>query len=83
MFYLTGSSTKNLEKIVKMDLSIQMGIINYVKHRHTICLKFGGRFFTSLSMLGLEEKARICSAIKENLSLYCSRFTAFGVAVIN
>ena len=43
-----------LEFIDKMDLTIEMGIFNNVRHRHAICFKFGNRFFTSLSMLGLE-----------------------------
>ena len=34
-----------------------MKILNNVKHRHAICLKFGGRYFTSLAMLRWEAKA--------------------------
>ena len=40
-------------------------------------------FFTSLTMLTYEAKASICSAIKENLILYCHKFAALAVAVIN
>ena len=60
-----------------------MRIFNDINHRHAICLKLGDRFFTSLTMLGLEGKASICSEIKENLILYCRRFLAFVVALIN
>ena len=60
-----------------------MRIFSNAKHCHTICLKFGDRFFTYLSMLGLEAKASICSAIKENLVLYCPKFSVFVVAAIN
>ena len=34
-------------------------------------------------MLGLEAKVSICSTIKENLFLYCRKFSAFAVAIIN
>ena len=43
-----------------------------VKHGHTICLKFGDRLCTCLTMLELKEKASIC--------LYCCKFSVFVVA---
>ena len=66
-----------------MNLTIQMGIFINVKHFNVMFLKFGGSFFTSLTMLGLEAKVSICSAIEENLILYCPKFSTFVVAVIN
>ena len=56
-----------LEFSDKMDLTIKLRILNNEKHRHEICLKFGDRRFTFLTMLGIEAKTIICSAIKENL----------------
>ena len=64
-----------------MDLSIRMIIIFNVKHRHAIRLKFGDKFLTSLNELVFQLKASICSTIKENLLLYCRKFSAFVVAV--
>ena len=48
-----------------MDLTIQMRTFVNVKHRHAIFLNLMTDFFTSLTMLRLEEKSIICSAIKE------------------
>ena len=53
-----------------MDQTIQMKIFNMVKDCHTICLKFGDSFLTSLTTLGPEAKAGIFSTMKENLILY-------------
>ena len=59
-----------------------MRIFNNVKHQE-ICLKFGDRFFTFQTMLGLEVKASISSRITENLILYCHKFLIYVVALIN
>ena len=72
-----------LEFIDKMDIAIKMRIFNDAEHRHAICSKFWDRYFTSITMLEPEAKASICSAIKENLILFCQKSLAFVVAVIN
>ena len=48
-----------------------MRYIYNVKHRYTIRLKFGDKFFVFLTKLVLKVKTSICSSIKENLLLYC------------
>ena len=60
-----------------------MRIFNSLKYNHAIYLKFGHIPLTSLTMLGLEEKAGICSSIKENLILNSRKFSAFVIAVLN
>ena len=65
-----------------MDLSIGIRIIYIIRHRYAIRLKFGGKFLTFLIRLVTEEKASISSTIKENLLLYCRRFSAFVVVAI-
>ena len=53
-------------------------MLNNAKHRDAIYLEFGDRFFTSLTMLGmlgLESKDSTYSVIKENLLLYCHKFS--------
>ena len=73
---------KCLEFSDKMNQTIQMDVFGIVKHCHSLYFKFGERFFTFLTMLGLQAKASICSKIKGNLSLYCREFLAFLIAVI-
>ena len=73
---------KSLEFSDKINQTTRMAVFDIVIHRHVICLKFGERFLTSLTMLGLQAKTGICCTIKENLPLYCRKFSAFVIAVI-
>ena len=59
-----------------------MTMIDNVKHRNAILLKFGGKFLTSLTKLVLEGKPSICFTVKENLLASCRKFSPFAVAVI-
>ena len=59
-----------------------MRVTYNVKQRYTIRLKFGGKFLTSLTKLVLDAKASIRYKIKENLLLYCRKFSTFVVVVI-
>ena len=65
-----------------MDLPIQMRIIYNVKDRYAICLKFEGKYLTSLITLVFKAKASICSIIKENLLLHCRTFLSYVFVVI-
>ena len=66
----------------KIDLSIQMRTIYNARYRYAIRLTFGGKFLFFLAKLVLEGKISIWSKIKENLLLYCRKFSAFVIVVI-
>ena len=72
-----------LEFSDKIDLTIQIKIFNNKKHCQTICMKFGNKFLTSLTILGCKAKASTCSIIRENLILYCCKLSRFVVVDIN
>ena len=56
-----------------MDLLIRIRVIyNNVKHPYATDLKFGDKLNFSNQVM-LEEKATICTAIKENLLLFCRK----------
>ena len=63
-----------------MGLTIRLRIFNNVKHG-AIYLKYGQRCFDSLTILGLELKGIVRSAINETVILYC-KFSTFAIAVI-
>ena len=65
-----------------MDKIIRMTIFKDVKDRHAICLKFGYRFFTSMTMFLLQAKGSFRSTIKENQPLHCRTFLAFVIVLI-
>ena len=55
----------------KMDLTIQIKIFSNVKRRHAICLKFGDKFFTFLTMVRVWSKSQylLCNQKKSNFIL--------------
>ena len=59
-----------------------MRAMNNAKHRSAIRLKFGDKFLTYLTKSVLEAKASTCFTIKENLLIYCRKFSAFVAFVI-
>ena len=65
-----------------MDLPFRMRIICNLKHCYAIHLNSGDKFLTSQTNLVLEAKASVCSTIKENLLLYCRKFSVFIIAVV-
>ena len=66
-----------------MDLSIRMRIIYNVKHGYAICLKFGVKLVNSLTKSVLEARSESqYLKNKENLLLYCWKFSAFVVVVV-
>ena len=65
-----------------MDLSIRIKIIYNVRRGYAIRLKYGGKLLIFVTKYVLEAKASICSTIKENLLLYCLKFSALVVVVI-
>ena len=64
--------------IERMDLHIRMRIIYNLKHCYTIRLKFEDKFLPSVTKIVLEAKASISTTIKENILLYCHKFSTFS-----
>ena len=59
-----------------------MRIISNLKHHYAIRFKFGHKFITSQNKLVRKTKANIRSTIKENILLYCRKFSSFAVVVV-
>ena len=60
-----------------------MRVVYNLKHRYAIVWNFGEKFLTSLFKLVLKVKGSISSTVQENLLLYCRKFSAFVVIVMN
>ena len=59
-----------------------MRVMYNAKHRYAVRLKFQDKFLTSLTKSVLEEKASTWFTIKENLLLYCRKFSTFVFVVL-
>ena len=69
-------------KVVRQKISTYQIKITYnLKQRYAICLKFRDKFLTSLTKLVLQAKASTSSTIKQNLFLFCRKFSVFIVVV--
>ena len=66
----------------KMEFSIRIRVIYNVRHGYAIHLKLGDKFLTFLTKQVIAGKTSICSTIKENLLLYCRKFSALVVVAI-
>ena len=62
-------------------LPLKIRILNNAKPPNIIRLKLKG-IFHIFTKLVLETKASVCSAVKEDLLLYCRKFSAFFIVVI-
>ena len=65
-----------------MDLTIPITIIYNIKHFDATRLKSRDKLLTFPDQLVLEGKASICSTIKENIFLFCYKFSVIFVVII-
>ena len=64
-----------------MDPPFLVRIIRNVKHSYAARLKFGDKVFPQTKII-FDAKPSVCSTIKDNLVLFCRKFSAFAVVVI-